>query len=109
MVGDGIVTLAVPLVTDFRNSKSARWIGWAWRTLSVTCITGGAKSTLPARAVEADVDAALGLDALELGQEVDVEIGAAELAVGDAAQAQVLLVAHDSRIASSSTARSAAA
>jgi hypothetical protein len=39
-------------------------------------------------AVEADRDAALGLHALELGQEVDVEIRAAELAVGDAAQAQ---------------------
>ena len=47
------------------------------------------------RAVEAHRDAALGLDALELRQEVDVEIGAAELAVGDAAQAQVLLELDD--------------
>src|SRR5204863_1821976 len=46
-------------------------------------------------AVEADRDAALGLHALELGQEVDVEIRATELAVGDAAQAQVLLESDD--------------
>ena len=46
-------------------------------------------------AVEADRDPALGLDAVELRQEVDVEVGAAELAVGDAAQAQVLLELDD--------------
>jgi len=42
IVGDGIVTLAVRPVTDFRNWKSRNWIGRAWRTLPVTCITGGA-------------------------------------------------------------------
>ncbi len=35
-------------------------------------------------AVEADGDAALGLHAVQLLEEVDVEVGAAELAVGDA-------------------------
>ena len=48
IVGDGIVTFGTRLVTDFRNSKSASWIGRAWRTLPVTCITGGAKLTSPA-------------------------------------------------------------
>jgi hypothetical protein len=56
---------------------------------------GGAKSTLPARAVEAHVDAALGDHPRELGQEVDVEVRAAELAVGDAVKPQVFLVSHD--------------
>ena len=48
IVGDGIVTFGVRRVTDFRNSKSRRWIGLACLTFLVTCITGGAKSTLPA-------------------------------------------------------------
>ena len=46
-------------------------------------------------AVKADRDAALGFDALELLEEVDVEVGAPELAVGDAVQAEVLLEADD--------------
>ncbi len=49
MVGEGIVTLGVFVVTDLRNWKSASWIGLTWRSLPVTCSTGGAKSTeLPA-------------------------------------------------------------
>ncbi len=48
IVGDGIVTFGVRVVADFRNSKSRRWIGREWRTLPVTCMIGGAKSTLPA-------------------------------------------------------------
>jgi hypothetical protein len=37
----------------------------------------------------------VGLDAAELLQEIDVEVGAAELAVGDALQAHVFLELHD--------------
>src|SRR5215472_8951770 len=47
MVGEGIVTFGVRLVSDLRYSKSATWIGEAWRTLPVTCSTGGAKSMSP--------------------------------------------------------------
>ena len=47
------------------------------------------------RAVEFDVNAALRLHALELRQEIDVEIRAPILAVGDAAQAQVFLELDD--------------
>ena len=47
------------------------------------------------RAVKADVNAALRRDALELRQEVDMEIRAAIFAVGDAAQAQILLELDD--------------
>ena len=61
----------------------------------MTCITGGAKSTSPACAVEAHRDAALGLDAGELLQEIDVEIRATKLTVGDALQTEVLLESHD--------------
>ena len=92
IVGDGIVTFGVCVVTDLQELE----IGALDRLrhgapCRVTCITGGAKSTLPVGAVEADGDAALGLDAVELRQKVDVEIGAPELAVGDAVQAEVLL------------------
>jgi hypothetical protein len=31
----------------FRNSKSARWMSFAWVTLSITRITGGASSSVP--------------------------------------------------------------
>ena len=47
------------------------------------------------RAVKADGDAALGLDAFELLQEIDVEVGAPEFAVGDALEAEILLEADD--------------
>jgi hypothetical protein len=42
-----------------------------------------------------DGDRDVGLDATELLEEVDVEVGAAELAVGDALQAHVFLELHD--------------
>ena len=42
MVGEGIVTLGVWLVTDFRNSKSAFWIAYARRTLQSITNAGGA-------------------------------------------------------------------
>jgi hypothetical protein len=48
IVGDGIVTFGVRVVTDLRNWKSRSWIGFECFTFVVTCITGGAKSTLPA-------------------------------------------------------------
>ncbi len=52
IVGDGIVTLGVApganLATcAFRYSKSARWMSFAWRTVSTTRITGGASSWVP--------------------------------------------------------------
>ncbi len=43
-----MVTFGTRLVTDLRNLKSSNWIGRAWRSLPVTCITGGAKFTSPA-------------------------------------------------------------
>jgi hypothetical protein len=55
-------------------------------------------------AVEADRDAALRLDAVELRQEVDVEVRAAKLAVGDAASPRSSWNLTMPRIASSSTA-----
>ena len=42
-----------------------------------------------------DRDRDVGLDAAELLEEVDVEVGAAELAVGDALEADVLLELDD--------------
>jgi hypothetical protein len=47
IVGDGIVTFGVRLVRLLRYSKSARWMSFTWRTLSITRITGGASSWLP--------------------------------------------------------------
>src|SRR5205807_1292091 len=46
-------------------------------------------------AVEFDVDAAFRFDAFELGQKVDMKVGAPEFAVGDAAQSQLLLEFDD--------------
>ena len=50
---------------------------------------------LAAGAAKARRDAAARFDAFELLQKVDVEIGAPELAVGDALQPEILLEAHD--------------
>src|SRR5437762_5045336 len=47
IVGDGIVTFGVRLVTDFRNLKSSSWIGLACFALPVTLSTGGAKPMSP--------------------------------------------------------------
>ena len=46
-------------------------------------------------AVELDVNAALRLDALELRQEIDVEICAPEFAIGDAAEPKIFLEFDD--------------
>jgi hypothetical protein len=61
--------------------------------LSITRITGGASSCGAVGLADGDRD--VGLDAADLLQKVDVEIGAAELAVGDALQSDVLLELHD--------------
>ncbi len=95
MVGDGMVTFGVRRVTDCRNLKSSTWIGFdvphrrgdahdRRREIDVAC-----------RAVKADRNAALGFDAGELLEEVDVKIGAAKFAVGDPAQTEILLQADD--------------
>ena len=48
MVGEGIVTFGVRLVHRiFRYWKSASWMSFTWRTLSITRITGGASSWVP--------------------------------------------------------------
>ena len=47
IVGDGIETFGVRVVTLARNWKSRTWMGRTCRTLPVTCMTGGAKSTTP--------------------------------------------------------------
>jgi hypothetical protein len=95
IVGDGIVTLGVwpALTRDFRYSKSARWMSLTWRTLSITRITGGASSSRAVGLPDRDRD--VGLDAAELLEEIDVEVGAPELAVGDALQADVFLEPDD--------------
>ena len=95
IVGDGIVTFGVrpALTRDFRYSKSARWMSFTWRTLSITRITGGASSSRAVGLPDRHRD--VGLDAAELLEEVDVEVGAAELAVGDALQADVFLELDD--------------
>ena len=59
----------------------------------MTRITGGASSSLPSGFLIEHRD--VGLHAAQLRQEVDVEIGAAELAVGDAVQAHVFLELDD--------------
>ncbi len=55
IVGEGIVTLGVPFVTDFRNLKSSSWIGFACFTFPVTLRTGGAKPTSPVLVWNCDV------------------------------------------------------
>ncbi|MEI9852348.1 MAG: hypothetical protein WDN24_17505 [Sphingomonas sp.] len=66
-------------------------------TLPVTTILGRREIHFLALGVlEGDFHAALLLDAVELEQEVGVEESAAELAVGDAVQAQLFLELHHS-------------
>jgi hypothetical protein len=83
MVGDGMQSLAVCLVTDFRKSKSAE--------LSHHLEPRRREIDLLVAAVELRSDAAAHGDAIELLQEIDMEIGAPILAVGDAAEADRLL------------------
>ena len=67
-----------------------------WRTGAVTRMVGGRKPTsLPSsrRNVAVKLPSS-DLDAVELLEEVDAEEGAAELAVGDALEADLLLAAH---------------
>ena len=49
MVGEGMVTLGVlpGPIWLLRYWKSASWMFLAWRTLSITRITGGASSSVP--------------------------------------------------------------
>ena len=89
-------TLGVRPVTLFRNSKSRPWM-----LRPVADPPGHAHGRRPEAdlgavvAAERRGEAALDdLDAVQLLEEVDVEEGAAELAVGDAAEADLLLAAH---------------
>src|SRR5215467_5676474 len=50
---------------------------------------------LPGRGVEVRGEAAARLDAVELLEKIDVEVGSAEFTVGDAAQAVPFLERHD--------------
>ena len=95
MVGEGIVTLGVwPAVTCARRkTKSAFWMSLSCRTGPTTRITGGAQ--LLAAVGLLDEERRLGPDAAELLQEIDVEVGAPELAVGDAGEADIFLEADD--------------
>ena len=85
------------VVTDFRKSKSGPWIGATHLTLLPTCMVGGLKPTCCAvgLAEARDIFAVMGLDALEPFEEIDVEIGAAELAIGDRLEADILLSVDD--------------
>ena len=78
-------TFGVRVVVDFRKSKSGPWIGATHLTLLPTCMVGGLKPTSVPSFLRklATILAVMRLDALEPLEEVDVEIGAAELAVGD--------------------------
>ena len=90
-------TFGVRVVTDFRKSKSGPWIGPAQLTLLPTCMVGGAKPTCVPSSLRncGDELAVTGLDPLETLEEIDVKIGAAELAVGDSLQAHALLGVDD--------------
>jgi hypothetical protein len=93
MVGEGIVTFGVRLVQDFRYWKSASWMSFTCRTLSTTRITG--RRELLAAVGPLDHDRKIGLDAADLLEEIDVEIGAAEFSVGDRLQAGLFLEFDD--------------
>ena len=93
-------TLGVRPVTLFRNSKSAALDAAAVaQPARVTRMVGGLKPTsLPSsRRKVAVKPPSTDLDAVQPLEEVDVEEGAPELAVGDAAQADLLLAAHHVR------------
>ena len=105
-------TLGVRAVWRLRKSKSAPWMLVAWRSLPVTFMVGGLKPTsLPSsRRKLAVKPLSLTADPVEPLEEVDVEEGAAELAVGDALEPDLLLLPRmTSAMHSSSTARNASA
>jgi len=97
MVGLGIVTLGVQpgacsATWRFRYSKSARWMSATWRRVDdLDHRRGQFFAAVGPLYQHRDV----GFHATELLQEVDVEVGAAKLAVGDAGQATVALELHD--------------
>ena len=95
MVGEGIVTLGVCLVTDFRNLKSSSWIGRPCFTLPVTLSTGGAKPTSPFLVWNCAVKPAWVSTPSSCSRKSMWKYVAAEFAVGDSFQAQVLLELHD--------------
>ena len=93
MLGDGIVSFGVALVThSCRNSKCSAKIGFSSVTLPSTCIAAGVHSMSPSALwnLTFRLPGRL-LDAAELVDEVHVPGRAAELAVGGRAQADVLL------------------
>ena len=95
MVGDGMVTFGMRLVTDLQELEIGELDRPRVAQLPGDVHHRRGEVDLAAGAVEARRDAAARLDALELLQKVDVEIGAPELAVGDALQPEILLEPDD--------------
>ena len=95
IVGDGMVTLGVRLrhrleeleIRQLDRLDVAHRAGYVHHRRREIDVAGSA--------VEGDRDAALRFDALELLEEVDMEIGAPEFAVGDALQSEILLETND--------------
>ena len=83
-------TFGVRVVADFRKSKSGPWIGPTHLILLADMHRRRLEADLGAIVLAelGDELAVMGLDALEPFEEIDVKIGAAELAVGDSLQAR---------------------
>ena len=94
-MGDGIVTFGVRVVSDLQELEIGELDGLDVRHLAGDLHDGRREVDVARVAVEADRDPALGLNALQPGQEVDMEVGAAELAVGDAQEPEVFLEPDD--------------
>ena len=97
MLGDGIVSFGVPRpTTDFRNSKWSPKMQPSRFSLLATRKPGRREVDVALVAVKMHGDVLLDLlHAADLVHEVHVPRRAAELAVGDALQADVLLHLHD--------------
>ena len=98
IVGDGMVTFGVPLaMTELQELEILQLDRLRVADLAGHLHHRRRKIVAAARRLEADRNPPLVFDAVELLEKIDVEIGAAELAVGDAFQAERLLELDDRR------------
>ena len=93
MVGDGIETFGVWVVTPARYVKSSTWMSRTWRKRPGDRQARWREVNGLGR-VGTRRDCTADLDAGELFEEVEVEPRASELAIGDAAHADRLDLSH---------------
>ena len=97
MLGDGMVSLGVAVVTvSARKRNASAKIGWSRRTLALTRSAAGVNSIVPSGVLELHDQLLVGpRDPTQLVDEVHVPRAAAQLAVGGRLEPDLLLHPHD--------------